>query len=266
MSPEGRCPGPDRRGAAGGRAAADEGRGGRGGGTDRSPPFANRRLPGRHRDRLLPGGRPRPGRADRDRPRKGRRRMAGPARRFRRVESATRHPGVVLRFRVRMPETLGMRTRGSETTWPTDNRHGPFCRATSASCGTPVEVATRGTGSPDLCSPSLSSDRPGRRIPRMRRRLNTRRRKARRSKRGNVLILALCVLIACFCYEHVSQRVLCTAGGRPAVQYRQLPYRWSRVSLLTVDLSFPAIRLEVRAADPPPRRRHGAEGPARTVP
>lgn len=99
----------------------------------------------------------------------------------------------------------------------------------------------------------------------MRRRLNTRRRKVRRSKRGNILFAAVSLLAVYFFYEHVTQRVLCAAAGRPAVQFRQLHDRWSRVSVLDVDLACPGVRVEVAAADPTPRRSDCTDGAAHTV-
>jgi hypothetical protein len=99
----------------------------------------------------------------------------------------------------------------------------------------------------------------------MRRRLNTRRRKNRRNKRGNLLILALGVLAAVLYYEHVTRQVLCAVAGRPAVQFRQLHDRWSRVSVLDLDLSCPGIRVQVAAADPTLRQSDCADGAAHTV-
>src|SRR4051794_4866931 len=102
-------------------------------------------------------------------------------------------------------------------------------------------------------------------MPRMRRRLNTRRRKVKNSRRRSVLFTAVCALVAFLFYEHVTQRVLCAAAGRPAVQFRQLHHRWSRVSVLDLDLSCPGVRVEVAAADPTPRRSDCTDGAARTV-
>jgi hypothetical protein len=102
-------------------------------------------------------------------------------------------------------------------------------------------------------------------MPRMRRRSYTRRRKVRRSQRANSPLLVLSVLTAVLYYRHVTQRVLCVVAGRPAVQFRQLHHRWSRVSLLDVDLSYPGIQVRVAAGDPTPRRSDCTDGAARTV-
>jgi hypothetical protein len=99
----------------------------------------------------------------------------------------------------------------------------------------------------------------------MRRRLNTRRRAMRKSRRANLLLLAAAVLMAFFYYEHITRRVLYAVTGRPAVQFRQLHHRWSRVSLLDVDLTCPGVRVEVMAAHPTLRRSDCADGAARTV-
>jgi hypothetical protein len=97
------------------------------------------------------------------------------------------------------------------------------------------------------------------------RRLNTRRRRIRRKRNGKAVLLAGGVLSALLFYGHVTRRVLCVVAGRPAVQFCQLHDRWSRVSVLDVDLSCPGVRVEVAAADPTPRRSNCADGATHTL-
>jgi hypothetical protein len=72
------------------------------------------------------------------------------------------------------------------------------------------------------------------------------------------------LLIAYF-YGHVSDQVLVSAAGRPAVRFRELHHRWSRVSLLDIDLACPTIRVEIAAAGAAPRSSGCSVGVARTV-
>src|SRR3954452_6114583 len=93
----------------------------------------------------------------------------------------------------------------------------------------------------------------------------TRRKKARGGRGKLLLPLAFLAFTVYFFYARVSERALFAAGGRPAVQCRQLHLRWSRVSLLDVDLSCPGVRVEVAAAAPTPRASGCSDGAARTI-
>jgi hypothetical protein len=94
------------------------------------------------------------------------------------------------------------------------------------------------------------------------------RRKGRRAGGRGRSFLAVAGLFAatgaCL-YARVTERVLVETAGRPAVQFRQLHDRWSRVSLLDVDLTRPGVRVEVAAADATRRYSGCADGTARTV-
>ncbi len=74
----------------------------------------------------------------------------------------------------------------------------------------------------------------------------------------------LCGLLG-YLYRHVSEQVLCSAAGRPAVRFRELHHGWSRVAVLDVDLACPGVRVEVAAAGAAPRRSGCSFGVARTV-
>jgi hypothetical protein len=92
-----------------------------------------------------------------------------------------------------------------------------------------------------------------------------RARKARGRGRLLLSIAALLFALGAGLYARVTQRVLVMADGRLAVQFRQLHDRWSRVSILDVDLTCPGVRIEVAAADATQRYSGCADGTARTV-
>lgn len=99
----------------------------------------------------------------------------------------------------------------------------------------------------------------------MHRRRSKGKRRARRVRKSGWLLLALPAALLGYLYSRVSEQVLCRAAGRPAVRFRQLQHRWSRVALLDLDLACPGIRVEVAAAGASPRRSGCSNGAARTV-
>ena len=79
-------------------------------------------------------------------------------------------------------------------------------------------------------------------------RTKVRRRRTSGGKGSLLAALALLLLASYGLYSHVSQRVLARSSERAAVRFRQLHDRWSRVSVLDVDLDCPGVRVEVTQA------------------
>jgi hypothetical protein len=94
-----------------------------------------------------------------------------------------------------------------------------------------------------------------------------RTRKKTKGAKGSRLLLPFVFLLFCvyFFYSRVSETVLFAVEGHRGVQFRQLHHRWSRVSLLDVDLACPGVRVEVAAADATRRASGCSDGAAHTV-
>src|SRR5690349_19863166 len=103
-------------------------------------------------------------------------------------------------------------------------------------------------------------------MQRMRRGRVRGKRSRSRSQSKSWLLLAVVGLALFGCtYGRVSEQVVYAMDGRPAVWFRELHHRWSRVALLDIDLTCPGVRVEVAAAGTPPRRSGCSFGVARTV-